>query len=256
MDQVATSPKIHAAIAAIMKDVGAVGKSRSNTSQGYKFRGIADVYLACQPVMAAHGVHVAPHRVVDDSISEVTSKGGGAGYHVRQRVEFRLYADDGSFVQIETTGEAIDYGDKASNKAMSAAMKYALIQAFAIPEDDPSVDTETADHADLKPGVRASKAAPTPTGSPDMVDVMEFKSGLWSLASREPALTANQQAHVKILQGELKIPDSDWRAKLFSYYGITSSTQLSQRLADDWITKLEKSKRARKRAPTPAPDQT
>jgi hypothetical protein len=134
--------KIHSAITAIMAEVGGVEKGRKNVQQGYLFRGIADLYLACQPVMAKHGVHISPHHVISEDVRERQSKNGGLLLHVRQRIEFRLYASDGSWVSCETTGEAMDSGDKASNKAMSAAMKYALIQSFAIPEDDPDIDTE------------------------------------------------------------------------------------------------------------------
>ena len=135
-------PAIHAAIAACMLDIGGVAKQRRNQQQGYNFRGIADVYLACQPVMANHGLHILPYRVISEESTEGQTKSGGVMYRRCQRIEFRLYAQDGSFVQLETTGEAMDTGDKAANKCMSAAMKYALIQVFAIPEEDPTVDTE------------------------------------------------------------------------------------------------------------------
>jgi hypothetical protein len=136
------APAIHAAIAAIMGEIRSIPKTRQNTSQNYKFRGIADFYLVCQPLMAKHGVHVTPAVVHSDEVHERPTKSGGTQFHVRMRIEFRFYASDGSWVPCVTTGEAMDSGDKASNKAMSAAMKYALIQTFCIPEDDPEIDTE------------------------------------------------------------------------------------------------------------------
>jgi len=152
--------KIHAAICKIMAEVGGVAKTRNNESQHYKFRGIADVYLACQPVMAANGVHVVPVEIVSQEMREGTSKNGGITYHVIQRTRFHAYADDGSFVQLEAIGEAIDSGDKAANKAASAAMKYALVQLFALPEEDPDIDTENSS-PEVKAGKPAQKAAPT-----------------------------------------------------------------------------------------------
>ena len=151
--------KIHAAICKIMAEVGGVAKTRNNESQHYKFRGIADVYLACQPVMAANGVHVVPVEIVSQEMREGTSKNGGITYHVIQRTRFHAYADDGSFVQLEAIGEAIDSGDKAANKAASAAMKYALVQLFALPEEDPDIDTENSS-PEVKAGKPAQKAAP------------------------------------------------------------------------------------------------
>lgn len=135
--------QIHASICAIMSEIGGVGKTRTNPSQNYKFRGIADLYLACQPIMAKHGVHVSPVAIEDhDMLVGKTAKGGDS-YHVTMRVKFRAYAIDGSFVEVQTMGEAMDTSDKAFNKAASAAMKYALIQLFAIPEEDPEMDTES-----------------------------------------------------------------------------------------------------------------
>jgi hypothetical protein len=42
-------------------------------------------------------------------------------------------------------GEAMDSGDKSANKAMSAAQKYALLQVFCIPTEEPK-DTENETH--------------------------------------------------------------------------------------------------------------
>ena len=135
--------QIHSAICAIMSEVGGVGKTKTNTIQNYKFRGIADLYLACQPIMAKHGVHVSPVAIEDHDMQVGKTKHGGDSYHVTMRVRFRAYAVDGSFVEVQTMGEAMDTSDKAFNKAASAAMKYALIQLFAIPEEDPEIDTES-----------------------------------------------------------------------------------------------------------------
>jgi hypothetical protein len=61
-------------------------------------------------------------------------------------------ASDGSKHTVKTYGEAMDSGDKATNKAMSAAYKYAAFQAFCIPtEGDNDADATTPEpvtHAD------------------------------------------------------------------------------------------------------------
>jgi predicted RNA-binding protein with PIN domain len=43
---------------------------------------------------------------------------------------------DWTSVTVTTIGEAADTSDKATNKAMSAALKYALIQTFSVPTKD------------------------------------------------------------------------------------------------------------------------
>lgn len=161
--------KIHAALVAVMGEVGGVGKTRKNESQHYSYRGIADITLACQPLMAKHGIHVVPHVVLKDDIQEFQTAKGATMFRVRQTIQFRFYHSDGSYVPCETTGEGMDSGDKATNKAMSSALKYCLVQTFCIPEADPA-DTEkdspevTGRAAQTRQA--APKHVPAPTGEP------------------------------------------------------------------------------------------
>ena len=74
------------------------------------------------------------------------SKSGGNLFYVTVEAEFDLVAaEDGSKHTIRTFGEAMDSGDKATNKAMSAAYKYAAMQAFSIPTEGDN-DTENHTH--------------------------------------------------------------------------------------------------------------
>ena len=84
------------------------------------------------------------------------SKSGGNLFYVTVEAEFDLVAaEDGSKHTIRTFGEAMDSGDKATNKAMSAAYKYACFQAFSIPtESDNDADAHTHTPA---PKVSATK---------------------------------------------------------------------------------------------------
>jgi hypothetical protein len=132
--------QIHTAMAAAMGEIGAVGKNRENKDQGYAFRAIADVYKACQPAMAGRGIHFAPFAIRDYQCEKFDRGNGKYMFHVTCLVEHRFYASDGSFIPVVTIGEATDFSDKASNKAMSASAKYALVQAFCLPEEDPDAD--------------------------------------------------------------------------------------------------------------------
>ena len=51
-------------------------------------------------------------------------------------MRFRIYGPDGSHVDVVTWGEARDAADKATNKAMTGAFKYAIMQAFMVPTQD------------------------------------------------------------------------------------------------------------------------
>lgn len=131
---------IYRAMPAIMKAVGHIEKGRQNPQQGYKFRGIDEVYEAVQLVLANHGVFVVPYVVEQMREERQTQKGGVLIYTIL-KVDHTFFAEDGSSVVARTIGEAMDSGDKSSNKAMSAAMKYALIESLSIPTRE-AKDTE------------------------------------------------------------------------------------------------------------------
>jgi hypothetical protein len=67
---------------------------------------------------------------------------------------------DGSSVTTVITGEAMDSGDKATNKAMSVALKYALLQMFLIPTDDMR-DPDATTHPEVKPAATSKSAPPS-----------------------------------------------------------------------------------------------
>lgn len=149
----AAGPAVYAAIAAVQGELAKVGiaKESENTSQNYKFRGIDAVYGALSPLLAKHGLCVLPRIVNRDMHERVTIKEWNGQkkesvlFYVTVEAEFDFVAvEDGSAHTVRTYGEAMDSGDKATNKAMSAAYKYAAFMAFAIPtEGDNDADTTT-----------------------------------------------------------------------------------------------------------------
>jgi len=68
-------------------------------------------------------------------------------FHATLWIEYHFAASDGSEIVALTAGEATDSGDKACNKAMASALKYALTQTFSIPTEE-AKDTEQ-DHPEL-----------------------------------------------------------------------------------------------------------
>src|SRR6185369_1752104 len=135
---------IHAAMVAIMGAVGPIAKDRKNEGQGYKFRGVDDVYQGLQAIMSANGVYTTS-RVSDVVRVDRTTKSGGLSIGVSCLVEFTFHHSTGGSVTSQVIGEGMDSGDKASNKAMSVAHKYALLQAFMIPTSEPK-DPEEENH--------------------------------------------------------------------------------------------------------------
>lgn len=143
---------IFKAIPAIMAEIDAIGKNRKNEQQGYKFRGIDDVYNELHPLLTKYKVFTVPEILEEKDEVVVTQKGTNLFYRLL-KIKYTFFADDGSNVVAVVRGEGMDSGDKASNKAMAVAHKYALMQIFSIPTED-AKDPENDSHETVaKPGV-------------------------------------------------------------------------------------------------------
>jgi hypothetical protein len=141
-----SAPHVYEAIAAVTGKLAKTGisKDQVNTFDKYKFRGIDDVYNAVARHLADAKLCVIP-RVVSRQITERESQKGGALFYVVVEVDYDIVsAVDGSRHTAHVVGEAMDRGDKATNKAMSAAFKYLCLQLFCIPtEGDNDADAQT-----------------------------------------------------------------------------------------------------------------
>ena len=126
---------IFGAINAVMKDCGFIGKDSFNPQQKYKFRGIDAVMNALTPALQKNKVFVVP-EVLEQTREERTTQKDRLLIYSIVKVKYTFYTDDGSFVTACVFGEGMDSGDKATNKAMSAAFKYACFQVFCIPTEE------------------------------------------------------------------------------------------------------------------------
>lgn len=138
---------VYAKIAAVQGALSKIGIAKTRRNQqgsGYNFRGIDDVYSALSPLLAEHGLVIVP-RMTERVVVERQTKAGGALFNVTVKADFDFVSsDDGSTHTASTYGEAMDSADKATNKAMSAAYKYAAFMTFAIPtEGDNDADGTT-----------------------------------------------------------------------------------------------------------------
>lgn len=140
----ADAPRIYAAICGVMEDIGAVGKGDYNQQQKFKYRGIDAVMNALNPAMIKHKIFCTP-EVLEQTREERSTKSGGNLIYSVCRMRYRFFTVDGSYVDAVVVGEGMDSGDKATNKAMAVAFKYACFQTFCIPTenmmDDPDHDT-------------------------------------------------------------------------------------------------------------------
>lgn len=140
--------KIYQAIPAIMGEINAIGKNKRNTSQGFMYRGIDDVMNAINPALVKNKVFIVP-EIMDQMREERKSiKGANLIYSIC-RIRFKFFAEDGSSVEAVTIGEGMDSGDKATNKAMAIAFKYACFQIFCIPTEE--MKDPDAEYHDVQP---------------------------------------------------------------------------------------------------------
>ena len=148
--------KIYQAIPAIMGELDAIGKNKRNATQGFMYRGVDDVMNAINPALVRNRVFIVP-EILDQAREErQTSKGNNLIYSIC-RIRFRFFAEDGSSVEAVTIGEGMDSGDKATNKAMAVAFKYACFQIFCIPTEemrDPDADSHSVRPRGEAPGGR------------------------------------------------------------------------------------------------------
>jgi len=146
------SPKIYAALQAVMSAVGHIPKDREAGSGSYKFkfRGIDQVLTTLAPVLREHKVMGPVPRVVSHHVE------GNRALLVSEYAWVSL--EDGSEVRGSTVGEATDSQDKASNKAMSIALKYFIIQSLCIPIEEGTLDEQEV----LAPAPRRAAPPPVP----------------------------------------------------------------------------------------------
>jgi hypothetical protein len=198
---------INAVAAALSKE--GIAKDRNNQAQGFKFRGIDDVLNALSPLLARHGLCILP-RCVERVCVERTNTKGTALFYVTVRAEFDFVSsEDGSKHTVAMYGEAMDSGDKATNKAMSAAYKYAAIQAFSIPtEGDNDADATTHEvAAGMSQHVLADWLGAVAAAAPDELEAI-VRDGM--AAAREvqdkTAFDAIRQAGTKRKAALAKVP--------------------------------------------------
>jgi hypothetical protein len=203
--------KVYQAINAVQRALSKEGISKdrmaSGFGAGYAFRGIDDVYNTLSPLLSEHGLVIIP-RCVERHESQRQS-GPKTLYFVVVKMEFDFVcAEDGSKHTACTYGEAMDSGDKATNKAMSIAYKYACFQTFAIPtEGDNDPDATIHEPAParkpsqkpVKHNVQGSEAAKT---LPSILADIQKAADVTALAAIRDYVAARPYSDVDI--GEIK----------------------------------------------------
>src|SRR5512139_1829037 len=144
---------IDEAINWIMSQVGYVQKKKTG-GLNYTFAGEAALIQAVRPYMVLAGVTMHVAEILNKVREQYETKSGTVMQSITLDAEIVFtHAPSNTSFAVMSSGEGSDTGDKASNKALTGAYKYAIRQTFCIETgDDP-------DEHSSAPMERAKKSA-------------------------------------------------------------------------------------------------
>lgn len=156
------------ALAAIMGELGPINKDEKNKEQGFSFRSIEAITGAARTLFAKHNLAVIPHEIMSVESSEITARSGAKGFRTIVRVKYLFVSGvDGSQLVAEMVGEAVDYGDKSTSKAVQMAYKYALTEGLMVGSgDDPDAHTQEVGHSEAPPAQTRQRRQRSPQADP------------------------------------------------------------------------------------------
>jgi hypothetical protein len=146
-----TVGKVYAALHAVIAEIGAIGKNNTNSFQKYQFRSVGQAMAALQPLLVKHKLILQPNVTGYQMMDQEK----GAGCVLMLQLNF-IHIEDGSSLVVSSVGQGSDSGDKAVDKALAGAFKYAVFQTFCVPED--GMDAEN-----FEPEVKMKPKATGPT---------------------------------------------------------------------------------------------
>jgi ERF superfamily len=139
---------IHQLLIEARRRVRAIGKNARNSEQNYNYRGIDDVVNEASPIFADLGILVLPML---DTVGyrDVRTSRDKPAREVTLQVVYRFHGPV-DYLDIKVPGESMDMGDKGTPKAMSVALRIALLQALLIPTEQlhPDPDSQSYERAD------------------------------------------------------------------------------------------------------------
>lgn len=149
--------RVYESLALAAGEMKAIPKDQRNREQGFDFRSIETIVGHAKPLLEKYQLALIPvgFRVLETA--EVSSSRGTRGWRTVVEGFWLIAHDDGSHVEASMLGEAVDYGDKSTSKAVQMAYKYLLTQLLGIGSEDPDGITPEAAVSRIDP-VNAAKA--------------------------------------------------------------------------------------------------
>jgi hypothetical protein len=142
---------LHRKLAQVMYEAERIPKNGKAPAAmgGFPFVQVGDAADVIRKALAEKSVSMIPTNVELLAESEHTTKNGGTMTTMTVRTTWTLTdGDSGETTVIQSLGSGADSGDKASPKAQTNAMKYALLMGFLLSTGD---DPEMTDSSDRRP---------------------------------------------------------------------------------------------------------
>ena len=136
MEMIKIAPLIEA-INQVMASVNRVQKTGVNSHHRYNYASEEDLIEAIRPAMIEAGLVLMP-----GDVRILGTQDMGKNQRIDIAVDYHLHHKSGNGMKITVASSGIDSQDKAIPKAMTMALKYALIQTFLIPRSDNDPDQD------------------------------------------------------------------------------------------------------------------
>ena len=223
---------VAAKIQQVMSRVGYIKKDKQLEGGGkYKYLSEEAVTAELHSAFADIGLVIIPTAMEILDNREDATRNGGILFNTRIRATYLIMdPDDGTSLQIQTLGEGADSGDKAINKCMTGAYKYALRQSFVISTgDDP-------DHTASQESTASTRKNPQTTRPATTAQRVTTPAGESATAPSAPITVTS----VESLAMERGLTEAAFRALLARAYKVDSLTKLTSELLTDFDAKLRK----------------
>lgn len=223
-------------IPAVISDIEAIQKSTRPGSQiKYAYRSIDEFMNALNPLLGKHKITVVP-EVLENHRDSYKTLSGTTMISVVMKIKYSFFAEDGSSVSAVMIGESFDSGDKASNKAQSVALKYAIMQVFMVPTED----IEDADHYDTSKNVKPIEKKPLVNHAPVVHTKTDYDRGAeWVKEGK--TVTEAQLKRMYAIQQKSKMTPEQVAQMIKLRFNKLSSKELTMVEYDEVVSTLEAS---------------
>lgn len=142
-----SNPNLYQKLAEILGDIGAIQKTGRNKEQGYEYIEQGQILAEVRKRLSEKHVIILP-RIVERKVERFeahTRSGNRTAVHALVNMEYDIINADNPEEHITIAwdgGESIDYGDKATQKALTSNQKYFLAKLFMV-SDKEDADKDT-----------------------------------------------------------------------------------------------------------------